>query len=73
MGNLVAENMRENGTRFISSSVPTLIEKRLDNGLLRVEWKSLENGNVNEDNFETVFFAIGKLNQLLIFTQFVYL
>ncbi|XP_046855600.1 thioredoxin reductase 2, mitochondrial-like isoform X2 [Xenia sp. Carnegie-2017] len=60
MGNLVAENMRENGTRFISSSVPTLIEKRLDNGLLRVEWKSLENGNVNEDNFETVFFAIGR-------------
>jgi pyruvate/2-oxoglutarate dehydrogenase complex dihydrolipoamide dehydrogenase (E3) component len=58
MGNLVAANMQENGTKFLERSVPTAIEKQQD-GKLRVEWKNLENGGTQEDSFDTVMFAIG--------------
>ena len=59
MGNLVAANMQENGTKFLERSVPTAIEKRED-GKLRVEWKNLEKDEMQEDSFDTVMFAIGR-------------
>ena len=59
MGNLVAANMQDNGTKFIETSVPTSMKKQQD-GKLRVQWKHLESDEVQEDSFDTVLFAIGK-------------
>ncbi len=64
MGNLVAANMQEHGTKFIERSVPTAIEK-LQDGRLRVEWKNLESDETHEDLFDTVMFAIGRKPPLL--------
>jgi thioredoxin reductase (NADPH) len=64
MGNLVAANMQEHGTKFIERSVPTAIEK-LQDGRLRVEWKNLESDETHEDSFDTVMFAIGRKPPLL--------
>ena len=61
MGNLVAANMQENGTKFIETSVPTSIKKQKD-GKLRVEWKHLGSNEMDEDSFDTVLFAIGKVH-----------
>ena len=59
MANLVAENMKANGTKFIEKSVPTKVEKLAD-GSLKVKWKNVENDDEYEDVFDTVMFAIGK-------------
>ena len=61
MGNLVAANMQENGTKFIETSVPTSIKKQKD-GKLSVEWKHLRSNEMHEDWFDTVLFAIGKVH-----------
>ena len=59
IGNLVAANMRDHGTKFIERSVPTAIEKQQD-GKLKVEWRNLESDETHEDSFDTVLFAIGR-------------
>ncbi|CAB3994079.1 thioredoxin reductase 2, mitochondrial [Paramuricea clavata] len=59
MGDLIAANMRDHGTKFIERSVPKAIEKQQD-GKLNVEWRNLESDETHEDSFDTVLFAIGR-------------
>ena len=59
MANLVADNMKVNGTKFIEQSVPIRVEK-LENGSFRVYWQNVSTEQEHQDVFDTVMFAIGE-------------
>jgi len=58
MAQLVLEGLEDHGTRVISESVPTKIER--DGEQLKVEWTSKE-GGTSQETFDTVLMAVGEL------------
>eukprot|EP00163_Fabomonas_tropica_P028944 TRINITY_DN6027_c0_g1_i1.p1 TRINITY_DN6027_c0_g1~~TRINITY_DN6027_c0_g1_i1.p1 ORF type:complete len:496 (+),score=153.41 TRINITY_DN6027_c0_g1_i1:276-1763(+) len=59
MANLIGDYMKNHGTKFIHSSVPTKIEKQED-GLLKVTWTDSSDNSEHSDTYNTVMFAIGR-------------
>ena len=59
MAKLVTDYMTVHGTRFVRNCVPVRLA-RSDEGKLLVHWKSLSSGEEEEEDFDTVMFAVGK-------------
>ena len=57
MAQLVLEGLEDHGTRVISESVPTKIERNGEQ--LKVEWTSKE--GTSQETFDTVLMAVGEL------------
>ena len=60
---LVVDAMRQHGTKFLQPCQPSSIEKQND-GKLKVTWRG-DQGD-EQDTFDTVLMAIGKLCLLLL-------
>lgn len=63
MAELAADYMAEEGTKMLRNCVPTKIEKREEDGKLRVTWKKkLGDHDLGEetDTFDTVLVAVGR-------------
>ncbi|KAH8288136.1 hypothetical protein KR054_003272 [Drosophila jambulina] len=59
MAELVASSMEERGIPFLRKTVPLSVEKQ-DDGKLLVKYQNVETGEVNQDLFDTVLWAIGR-------------
>ncbi|XP_068159545.1 thioredoxin reductase 1, mitochondrial isoform X1 [Drosophila tropicalis] len=59
MAELVAASMEERGIPFLRKTVPLSVEKQED-GRLLVKYENKETGEVSEDVFDTVLWAIGR-------------
>lgn len=66
MASLVTEHMESYGTKFLKKCVPMKVEK-LESGRLQVTWKNTDLGTEEMDSFDTVMWAVGKLDHLYVY------
>ncbi|XP_020808412.1 thioredoxin reductase 1, mitochondrial isoform X3 [Drosophila serrata] len=59
MAELVASSMEERGIPFLRRTVPLSVEKQED-GKLLVKYQNVDNGEVGQDVYDTVLWAIGR-------------
>lgn len=68
MASLVTEHMESYGTKFLKRCFPTKVEK-LESNRLKVTWKNTDLDTEETDSFDTVMWAVGKLDYLNIYLQ----
>lgn len=68
MASLVTEHMESYGTKFLKRCFPTKVEK-LESNRLQVTWKNTDLGTEETDSFDTVMWAVGKLDYLNVYLQ----
>lgn len=68
MASLVTEHMESYGTKFLKRCFPTKVEKSESNRL-QVTWKNTDLRTEVTDSFDTVMWAVGKLEYLNIYLQ----
>lgn len=66
MASLVTEHMESYGIKFLKKCVPAKVEK-LESSRLQVTWENTELGTEETDSFDTVMWAVGKLDHLYVY------
>lgn len=66
MASLVTEYMESYGTKFLKKCIPTKVEK-LESNRLHITWKNTDSGTEEADSFDTVMWAVGKLDHLTVY------
>lgn len=59
MATLVCEEMADRGVKFLNKTLPVSITK-LEDGKLKVQYRTASNEEVHEDTFDTVLMAVGR-------------
>lgn len=68
MASLVTDHMESYGTKFLKRCFPTKVEK-LESNRLQVTWKNTDLGTEETDSFDTVMWAVGKLDYQHLFSM----